>query len=89
MGEGPGASGAAEIERLRQQIAGLRDADCLRPEDEGALLAAPDTALGEQAVGNMPGARAGLARFIAGAQGLVAGEFCPSRGRVRRRAILP
>jgi hypothetical protein len=71
MEENRGASGAAEIGMLRQQILALADADCVRPEDEGALLVALDAALRELGVGDMPAARAGIERFIAGAQRLI------------------
>ena len=64
-------SGAAEIDVLRQQILALADADCVRPEDERALLAALDAALLELMAGSMPGARAGIGRFTAGAQRLI------------------
>jgi hypothetical protein len=61
-----------EIGRLREQIVGLADADCVRPEDGEALLSALDAALLALAAGHMPAARAGLEQFIAGAEGLIA-----------------
>jgi hypothetical protein len=65
--------------RLREQIVGLADADCVRPEDEGLLLAALDAALLALSVGDLPAARAGLARFIAGAEGLIAARVLAAR----------
>ena len=61
-----------EIGRLREQIVGLADADCVRPEDGAALLAALDAALLALAAGHLPAARAGLEQFITEAQGLMA-----------------
>ena len=61
-----------EIGRLREQIVGLADADCVRPEDGEALLAALDAALLALVAGHMPAARAGLERFVARAEGLIA-----------------
>jgi hypothetical protein len=49
----------------------LADADCVRPEHGSTLLAALDAALREATAGDMPAARAGIERFIAGAQGLL------------------
>ena len=72
MGERRGTSDAGEIGRLREQILALADGDCLRPEDEEALLVALDAALGELSVGDMPAARAAIERFIAAAEGLIA-----------------
>jgi hypothetical protein len=72
MGERGGGSGAAAMERLREQMVGLADADRLRPEDEETLLAALDAALEELVAGDMAGARAGIERFVAGAEGLIA-----------------
>jgi hypothetical protein len=70
-----------EIGRLREQIVGLADADCVRPEDGEALLAALDAVLLALAAGHMPAARAGLARFVARAQGLMtAGVLAASEG---------
>jgi hypothetical protein len=72
MGESLGGGGAAELERLRQQIVGLADADRVRPEEEEMLLAALDAALQDLAVGDMLGARKEIERFVAGAEGLIA-----------------
>jgi hypothetical protein len=74
MGESRGGSRAAEIGMLREQIVLLGDADCVRPEDEGTLLSALDAALQDMAAGDMPAARAGIERFIAAAEGLIAAE---------------
>jgi hypothetical protein len=63
---------AGEIGRLREQIVGLADADCVRAEDEAALLSALDAVRLALAAGDLPAARAGLARFITEAQGLMA-----------------
>jgi hypothetical protein len=68
MKEGLEQRGAVEIGKLREQIVGLADADCVRPEDGEALL----SALGELAAGDLPAARAGLEQFITEAQGLMA-----------------
>jgi hypothetical protein len=71
-----------EIGRLREQIVGLADADCVRPEDGSRLLAALDRALRAAAAGDLPAVRAGLARFIAGIQGLLgAGLLAEREGR--------
>jgi hypothetical protein len=59
------------MERLREQIVGLVDADWVRPEDEGGLLAALDAVRRALAAGDTPGARAGLEGFIAEAQRLM------------------
>jgi len=70
-----------EIGRLREQIVGLADADCVRPEDEEALLAALDAVLLALAAGHMPAARAGLEQFITEAQGLrAAGMLAAAEG---------
>jgi hypothetical protein len=71
MEEGLEGHGAVEIGRLREQIVGLADADCVRPEDEEVLLAALDAVLLALAAGHMPAARAGLEGFIAEAQRLM------------------
>jgi hypothetical protein len=52
----------------------MADADRLRPENEGRLLAAQDAVLAELVAGDMAGARAGIERFVAGAEGLIAAE---------------
>ena len=62
---------AGEIGRLREQIVGLADADCVCPEDGTRLLAALDRALRAAAAGDLPAVRAGIERFIAGIQGLL------------------
>jgi hypothetical protein len=85
MGESRTASGKAEIGRLREQIVGLADADWVRPEDEGGLLAALDVALEELLAGDLPAARAGIERFIAAAQDLIAAGVLA--GRVGCRSI--
>ena len=72
MKEGLEGDGAGEIGRLREQIVGLADADCVRPEDEEALLSALDAALRELVAGDLPAARAGMERFLARAEGLIA-----------------
>ena len=77
MGETRGVRGEAEIGRLQQQILALTDADCLRPEDGRALLAALDAALEDLAAGDRSGAtqgaaaRADIQRFIERAQSLM------------------
>jgi hypothetical protein len=81
MGESPGGSGEAEIGRLRQQIIGLADADCVRPEDEGELLAALDAALHELLADDRAASRAGIARFIEAVQRLIkAGVLAAAMG---------
>jgi hypothetical protein len=72
MNEGLAGHSAGEIGRLREQIVGLADADCVRAEDEGALLSALDAALGQLVAGDLPAARAGMERFVARAEGLIA-----------------
>jgi hypothetical protein len=57
--------------RLRLQCLALVDADCVLPEDGRALLAALDAALLGMTAGDLPAARAGIERFIAGAQRLI------------------
>jgi hypothetical protein len=57
--------------RLREQIVGLADADCVRAEDQGVLLSALDAVRRALAAGDLPGARAGLEVFIAEAQRLM------------------
>ena len=61
-----------EIGRLREQIVGLADADCVRAEDEAALLSALDAVRLALVAGDLPAARAGLERFVARAEGLIA-----------------
>jgi|SoiMethySBSTD1v2_1073268.scaffolds.fasta_scaffold639702_2 hypothetical protein len=82
MGETRTAGGAVAISRLRLQCLALVDADCVRPEDGSMLLAALDGALLDLAAGDLPAARAGMARFIAAAQRLMeAGFLAPQEGR--------
>jgi hypothetical protein len=82
-----GASGEAEIGMLRQQILALADADCVLPEDEGALLAALDAALQELVAGDMPAARAGIERFIGAAHRLIeAGALAGREGNAALEA---
>lgn len=81
MEEGQEGHGAVEIERLREQIVGLADADCVRAEDEEVLLAALDAVRLALAAGHMPAARAGLEQFIVGAEGLrAAGMLAAAEG---------
>jgi hypothetical protein len=79
MSEIRGGRIEVEIGMLRQQMVALADADCVLPEDGRALLAALDAALREAAAGDMPAARAGIARFIAGAHGLLAAGLLAGR----------
>jgi hypothetical protein len=76
-------SGEAEIGTLRQRIQALLDADCVLPEDGGALLAALDAALQDLATGRTPAAGAGIQRFIERAQSLM------EAGVLERRAGRP
>lgn len=79
MSEIRGGRVEVEIGMLRQQIVALADADCVLPEDGRTLLAALDAALREAASGDMPAARAGMERFIAGAHGLLAAGLLAGR----------
>ena len=72
MRETRSGQSAGEIGRLREQIVGLADADCVRAEDGAALLAALDAVRLALVAGHLPAARAGLERFVARAEGLIA-----------------